>query len=235
MLSASGVACANAGDGEQHKQQDMDRLHQQLRRGARPDRQPTIVAAAHANAVGCGIALLDRDRLARFQVVVLDEAQEVLVLIDDARHGDRSVERTRQQRLELLRLDQAFGVGNRIAVRIGLRPAQHGVHAIDKAIADGVFELLGLVVHFVPRVAHHLDQEELDQSMTTGDESGEFLPGLGQCHPGVGLVLDQPRLRERLDHRRCRAGRDVESRRQLTHRQQPLWRVQAVSCRCRWL
>ena len=111
----------------------MNGLHEQLGRGPRPDRQPAIVAAAHAHAVGRGIAFLDRDRLSRFQVVVLDEAQEVLVLIDHARHGDRGVERTRQQRLDLLRLDQSFGVGNRIAVRVGLGPAEHRVHAIDEA------------------------------------------------------------------------------------------------------
>ena len=206
----------------------MHRLHEQLGRGPCPDRQPAIVAAPDANAVGCGIAFLDRDRLSRFQVVVLDEAQEVLVLIDDARHGDLGVERARQQRLDLLRLDEAFSVGNRIAVRVGLRPAQHRVHAIDEPIADGVLELFGLVVHFVPRVAHHLHQEELDQSMTTGDECGEFLSGLGQRHAGVRFVFDESRLRQRLDHRRRRAGRDVEGGGQLAHRQQPLWRVQAV-------
>ena len=58
-----------------------------------------IVPAADAHAVGCGIALLDRDRLSRLEVVLLDEAQEVFVLIDDAGHGDRGVERAGQQRL----------------------------------------------------------------------------------------------------------------------------------------
>ena len=36
-----------------------------------------------------------------------------------------------------------------------------------ESIADGVLELFGLVVHLVPRVAHHPHQEELDQPMTT--------------------------------------------------------------------
>ena len=119
---------------------------------------------------------------------MFDEAQEVLVLIDHARDGDRRVQRTREERLDLLlRLDQPVGVGNRIAVGIGLGASEHRVHAIDEPIADRVFELLGLVVNFVPRVPHHLDEEELDQTMTTSHERGELLSGSRQRHPGVRL------------------------------------------------
>ena len=91
-----------------------------------------------------------------------------------------------------------------------------------------MLELLGLVVHFVPRVPHHLNEEELDQAMTTSDERGEFLSGLGQRDAGVGLVFDEPRLGERLDHRRRRAGGDVEGGGQVAHWQGLLWGVQGV-------
>ena len=100
---------------------------------------------------------------------------------------------------------------------------------------DDVLELLGLVVHLVPRVAHDLHQEELDQAMTAEDERGELLSGRRERHAGVGLVLDEARLGQRLDHRRRRAGRDVERGGQLAHRQQPLWRRPGCSRRGRWL
>ena len=47
----------------------MRHLHQQLRRGSRADRDALIVLAAHADAVGGGVARFDFDRLARLQVV----------------------------------------------------------------------------------------------------------------------------------------------------------------------
>ena len=85
------------------------------------------------------------------------------------------VERAGQQRLRLLRLHQPFGVGNRIAVRIGLGPSEHLVHAIDQPIGHDVLELLGLVVHLVPRVAHDPHEKQLDQAMTAQHERRELL------------------------------------------------------------
>ena len=41
-------------------------------------------------------------------------------------------------------------IGDRVAVRVDLRPAEHLVDAIDQPLADHVLELLGLVVHLVP-------------------------------------------------------------------------------------
>ena len=114
--------------------------------------------------------------------------------------------------------------GNRIAVRIGFGPPEHLVHAVDQPIGDDVLELFGLVVHLVPRVAHDAHEEQLDEPMAAQHERGELLPGGGERHAGIGLVLDEARLGERLDHRRRGAGRDAERRGQLAHRQQPLRR-----------
>ena len=85
-----------------------------------------------------------------------------------------------------------------------------------------MFELLGLVVHFVPAVAHDADEEQLDDPMAPDDERGELLARLRERDAGVGLVFDQPRLRQRLDHRRGRPGRHAERRGQLAHGQQPI-------------
>ena len=74
---------------QQTQQHDMRDLHQQLRRRARPNRDALIVLAADNHAVGCRVARLDLNGLARFEMVVLDEAQELLVLIDHSRHGHR--------------------------------------------------------------------------------------------------------------------------------------------------
>ena len=226
-----GCSCGGLSEGrgaQQNEKQRMNGLHEHFGRGPRPNRQPSAVAAAHAHAVCRWIAFLDRDRLSGFQVVMFDEAEKVLVLIDHARDGERRVHRTREQRLRLLRLDQPFGVGNRIAVGIGLGPAEHGVHAIDETVADRVLELLRLVVDFVPRVTHHLDQEELDQTVAAGHECGKLLTGLGECHSCVRLVFDEPGIRQRLHHRRRGAGGHVERGCELTHGQKTMGRFQAV-------
>ena len=138
---------------------------QQLRRGARADRHALIVRALQAHAVRHFVARLDLDRLARLEVMALDEAQERRVLIGDARHRDRRVERAGQQRLERAMRELAVGGRNRIAVRIELGPAEHLVDALDQPIRHDVLHLLGVVVDLVPVHAHDLDEEQLDQAM----------------------------------------------------------------------
>ena len=54
-----------------------------------------------------------------------------------------------------------------------------------------------------------------------------LLAGLRQPHAGVRLVFGQPRLRQRLHHRRRRARRDADRRGDVPHRQQPLSRAAA--------
>ena len=90
-----------------HRRQEDERAghDQQLRGGARPDRDALVVLAAHAHAVGRGVAILDLDRFARLEVVLLDEAQEHLVLVDHARDGHRRSQWTRQEALGFLRFD----------------------------------------------------------------------------------------------------------------------------------
>ena len=41
--------------------------------------------------------------------------------------------------------DRAVRVGDRIAVRIDLRPSEHVVHPLDQALRHDVLELLGLL------------------------------------------------------------------------------------------
>ena len=123
--------------------------------------------------------------------------------------------------------DGAFGVRNRIAVRIVRRTAEHLVDALDQPLGHDVLELLGLVVHFVPAHAHHLDQKQLDEAMAPEHEAGELLAGSRQTHAAVRLVFGEPRLRQRLHHRRRRARRDAERRGDLPHRHEPLARAAA--------
>ena len=216
------VGLRERGHRQQAQQQHVRDLDQQLRRRPRADRDALIVLSADADAVGGGVARLDFDRLSRLEMVLLDEAQELLVLIDDARDGDSRLERARQQRLRVLRLHVPFGVRDRIAVRIGLGPAEHFVHAIDQAIGDGVLEQFGLVMHLVPRVAHDAHQKELDEAMAAQHQCREFLPCGGQRDARVGLVFDQARLGERLDHRRRGSRGDADGGGELAHRQEPL-------------
>jgi hypothetical protein len=113
-------------------------------------------------------------------------------------------------------------------MRIGLRPTEHRIHPIDEPLADCVLELLGLVVNLIPRIAHHLNEEELDQPMPTSDECGEPLSGFRQRDAGIRLVLDEARLRKRLDHCRRGSRRHVERRGELPHWQQAWRRLEAI-------
>ena len=96
--SDSGLRCRRLGrrlrecrrGEDEHQQYGPRRLHQHLRRGARADRELAVVSA-QPDAVGGGVALLDLDDLSRLEIVALDEAQELAVLIADAPDRDRFV------------------------------------------------------------------------------------------------------------------------------------------------
>jgi len=113
----------------------------------------------------------------------------------------------------------AGGIGNRIAVRIDFRESQHFVHPGDEAIRHDMLEVLGLVVHFLPPEAHDPYEKQLDQPVPPQHERRQREPGRAEADPVVGLVVDQARLGQRLDHGRGRAGHDPEGRRQLAHGQ----------------
>ena len=87
---AARAGCAIADSREpQERDDDRHRLHEHLRRGARADGDARDRFAAQPHAVGGGVALLDLDDRARLQVVPLDEAQELRILIGDAADRDR--------------------------------------------------------------------------------------------------------------------------------------------------
>ena len=107
-------------------------------------------------------------------------------------------------------------------MRIGLGPSEHFVDAIDQAIGDDVLEEFGFVVHLVPRVAHDPHEKKLDEAMTPEDERSQFLSCRGERDPGIRLVFHQPRLGQRLHHRRRSAGCHADGGRKLAHGQKPL-------------
>ena len=195
-------------------------LHQELRGRACADGDAAIVLAAQPHAVGRLVALLDLHRLAGLQVVALHEAEELLVLIDDARDGHARAHRARQERLRLLLLDHPFGVRNGIPMRIDLGTSEHLVHAIDEAVGDDMLEQFRFVVHFVPAEAHYLHEKQLHETMPPQDAGGEPPPRARQRHAGIRLVIHQPGFRQRLDHRRRGPRGDGERGGELSHRQQ---------------
>ena len=81
---------------------------------------------------------------------------------------------------------------------------------------------------------HDLNEEQLDQAMTTSHERGESLSGFCQRDSGVGLVCSTSPTRQRLDHVGRGSGCDVEGD-ALAHREQALRWLQAVGARYKWL
>ena len=165
-----------------------------------PRRQPAAERAGanrelprslDAHAVGCRVALGDADDCAGLEVVALDEVQELAVLIADAAHADRFVQRAREQRFIGRQVHASLGARNWVAMRIDLGPPEHLVDALDQAIGDGVLQRFGFVVHFGPAHPHHLDEKQLDQPMATQDEGGELLASLRQPHTRIRLVTHE--------------------------------------------
>ena len=134
-----------------------------------------IGTAPQPHAVGHLVARLHLDRLARHQVVLLDEAQEGGILIGDARHVTRSPQGAGEQGVEFVTRHVAVGRRDGVAVRVHLGPAEHLVDALDEAVGHDVLQLLRLVVHLVPAEAHHAHQEQLDQPVPAQHQGRQLL------------------------------------------------------------
>ena len=63
-----------------------------------------------------------------------------------------------------------------------------------------VLEPFGLVVHLVPAVAEHLDQEHLEQAVVPHQLEGDLPALAGQLLAAVAVVLDQALGGEAGDH-----------------------------------
>ena len=224
-LRPAPLAASRHRQNQHHRRGD---LHEHLGGRACADGDALVVLGPDAHAVRHRVTLFDLDGLAGLQVMVLDETQEASVLIDDTRDRDLLVERAGEQRLGWLRLDHSRGVWNRVAVRIHLRSPEHFVHPVDQPLGHGVLELFRLVVNLVPAVAHDTHEEQLDHPVPPNHERGKLLSRSGKGHPRVGLVFDETRLRQGLDHRRSRPWRDSQRAGELAHGEQSVRRGQCA-------
>ncbi len=170
------------------------------------------------HAVGRVVAILDLDDLSGLEVVPLDEAQELGILIADALDRHRGVKRAGEERVVARPADRAVRVRNRIAVRIDRRPPEHFVDPVDQPIRHGMLQVLRLVVDLGPAHSHDPHEKQFDQAVPAQDQRGELFARSRQPDAGVGLVTHQPRLGQRLHHRGGGSGRDPQSRRELSHR-----------------
>jgi hypothetical protein len=92
-------------------------------------------------------------------------------------------------------VDGAVNGGNGIAVRIHVRMAQSGGHALDQRVGYCVLQPLGLLVHCIPGVAQKLHQVSLDETVPAYHAKGSPPPFLGKLDPSVGHMLQKAMLR----------------------------------------
>ena len=107
----------------------------------------------------------------------LHGAQQFGVAVAHAQHAAGVARRGVGEQHEGLAVDLAGGIRNRIAVRVEPRAAQALVDALEQPVADRVLEHLGLVVHFVPRVAELAHEPRLDQAVAADDRCRAVLAG----------------------------------------------------------
>ena len=63
-----------------------------------------------------------------------------------------------------------------------------------------MLQALGLVVHLVPAVAEHLDEEHLEQAVVAHELEGDLAALAGQLLAAVAVVLDEALGGQARDH-----------------------------------
>jgi hypothetical protein len=81
-----------------------------------------------------------------------------------------------------------------------------------------VLEHLGLGVHPVPGHPELLREKQFEQAVMAQHLQRHAPALVGEPHPVIGLVLDDPDLGQLADHPRHRAGRHPKPRREIVRR-----------------
>ena len=134
----------------------------------------------------------------------------MLELIGDAFHRRHGAGLHSLERLGRARRDTR----HRVAVRAGLRVAEHFLHALFHLRRHGVLQSLRLFVGLPPREPEHLDEKPLREPMAANDRVGVALPRLGQMHFFTVVQRDQAVPLEPMDHLRDGQSGEAEEVRQ---------------------
>ena len=106
-----------------------------------------------------------------------------------------------------------MGVVGRVTERVG--------DALLEAFGDGVFEPLGLVMHFVPRVPQCLLEIGFQEAVVADHLQCHPATGAGESHAPIALMLYQSQGGEPLDHPGDRCGPHPETRREVAGSHRP--------------
>ena len=94
----------------------------------------------------------------------------------------------------------ALGIRDRVAVRVEPGPPEPLVDALEQSVAQRVLEHLGLVVHFVPRIAELAHQPRLDEPVAADDGGRAVLARGGQRDRTVRAMRHEALSGELLHH-----------------------------------
>src|SRR5437868_2446644 len=150
------------------------------------------------------------DARAGHEALVVEPVQELAVVLrepDDGRCRP-GLERRERRELPVLRLLD-LGI-DRPAVRTPLRVPELVVDARDHLVVERVAELVRALVRLVPRVAHEVREESLDDPVLADDPLRALPPGLGEERLLALAALDQALGLEPLEHLAGRRPRDMQ-------------------------
>ena len=92
------------------------------------------------------------------------------------------------------------------------------IDAVNQTFRHGMFEVFGFRMDLVPGQTERFGEKQFDESMSAQDVERHLLAVLGEPGTTVGLVLDQARFGQPLQHRRDAAGSHLQALGDLTCR-----------------
>ena len=95
-------------------------------------------------------------------------------------------------------------------MRVHIRVAQVLGNRFDKAVRDGMFQVVRLVMHLMQTVAEFAHQVEFHQPVTAQDFEGFDLACRGEGHATIFLIINQPDLFQPLGHISYRGRGDAQ-------------------------
>ena len=175
-----------------------------------------------------------RDHDAGHEAELAEIAEALGLALVDAPDLDRLADGDVGERRAHELMDEAVGVGNRVAMWIDGRMPQRDRHPLDQRVRHGMLQPLGLRVDGIPAVAEELDQVRLDEPVAADHPERGAAAGIGELDALVGSVLEQAELGQSLDHAahggraQLEQVRDIAGRGGAAFRAKPVDRLEVV-------
>ena len=189
-----------------------------IARASRAADRMLALVEAHEHRPSERLAIDHLQSHAERDAVICEVAQHLRVGVRNAHEPSDGTDRQLVEAARRALVDLKRDGRDRIAVRVNRRVAKAAGDQLLKLLREHMLEHLGFGVHAIPGHSELLGEKQLKQPVMAQHLKRDPAALVGQPHAAIGLMLEQPHVRELAQHARHRPRRDAQTRGEIVRR-----------------